>query len=108
MAQIDSKAKLWATLIWRRLLTGISRRSRYASMRGPAPRLPRVADIDAMTCWLDRACADPARALVIAAVRALAESGVVEWTVLESGDVRLRSASGALYLLGSDGITRLS
>jgi hypothetical protein len=50
---------------------------------------------------------DPDRALVMRMVRSLVESGVAEWTVLDSGDIRLGLASGEIFNLGQDCATRI-
>jgi hypothetical protein len=50
---------------------------------------------------------DPNRALVMRMVRSLAESGVAEWTVLDSGDIRLNLASGEILNRGQDCVTRI-
>ena len=50
----------------------------------------------------------PDRELVLRLLRGLVESGVAEWTVLESGDVRLSLASGAVFNLGQSGVTRIA
>ena len=51
---------------------------------------------------------DPDRDLVLRLLRGLVESGVAEWTVLESGDIRLSLASGAVFNLGQGGVTRIA
>ena len=51
---------------------------------------------------------DPDREFVLRLLRGLVESGVAEWTVLESGDIRLSLASGAIFNLGQGGITRIA
>jgi hypothetical protein len=50
---------------------------------------------------------DPDRAFVMQIVRSLVESGVAEWTTLESGDIRLTLASGETFHLSQDCITRV-
>jgi hypothetical protein len=51
---------------------------------------------------------DRDREFVLRLLRGLVESGVAEWTVLESGDIRLSLASGAIFNLGQDGVTRIA
>jgi hypothetical protein len=51
---------------------------------------------------------DPDREFVLRSLRGLVESGVAEWTVLESGDIRLSLASGVIFNLGQDGVTRIA
>ena len=48
------------------------------------------------------------RELVLRVLQNLAACGVAEWTVLESGDIRLRLASGAVFDLDRDGVTRIA
>lgn len=55
-----------------------------------------------------RPTADADRELVLRVLRHLVTCGVAEWTVLESGDIRLRLASGAVFNLGRNGVTRLA
>lgn len=50
---------------------------------------------------------DPDRAFVMQMVRSLVESGVAEWIALENGDIRLTLASGEIFHLGQDCITRI-
>ena len=50
---------------------------------------------------------DHDRDFVLRLLRGLVESGVAEWTVLESGDIRLSLASGAVFNLGQGGVTRI-
>jgi hypothetical protein len=57
--------------------------------------------------WLNEPDADPSCAVVMAAFRALADSGKVVWTLLESGEVRLSCDSGEVYRLTERGVTRL-
>lgn len=57
------------------------------------PELPRI---------------DPDREFILRLLRGLVESGVAEWTVLESGDIRLSLASGAIFNLGQGGVTRIA
>jgi hypothetical protein len=57
--------------------------------------------------WLGDRGGDPARAAVVAALRALADSGEALWTILESGDVRFSCESGAVYHLTENGVTRI-
>jgi hypothetical protein len=51
---------------------------------------------------------DPDRELVLRLLRGLVEHGVAEWAVLESGDIRLSLASGAIFNLGQGGVTRIA
>ena len=48
------------------------------------------------------------RALVLRLLHGLVDSGVAGWTVLESGDIRLSLASGAIFNLGQGGVTRIA
>lgn len=48
------------------------------------------------------------RELVLRMLRNLVACGVAEWAVLESGAVLLRLASGALFNLDRNGVTRLA
>jgi hypothetical protein len=57
--------------------------------------------------WLTTPSNDPARALVVDVLRALAENGEVEWTILESGDVCVTHSSGLVLHLRENGITRI-
>ena len=50
--------------------------------------------------------ADPAKALVMAAISELVSRGQAEWRTLRSGDVELRLASGEVFLLGGQSVTR--
>ena len=51
---------------------------------------------------------DADREFVLRLLQRLVACGVAEWTVLESGDIRLRLDSGAVFNLGRDGVTRLA
>jgi hypothetical protein len=57
--------------------------------------------------WLNEPGYDPARAVVIAAFRTLADSGMALWTILESGDVRLSCETGEVFHLTEYGVTRI-
>jgi hypothetical protein len=57
--------------------------------------------------WLHEPGDDPARTIVMAMLRALANNGHALWTILESGDVRLSCVSDAVYHLTEYGVTRL-
>lgn len=52
--------------------------------------------------------ADRDRVLVMRLFRGLVASGVAEWIVLESGQVRLKCASGAIFDLGPEFVTRIA
>lgn len=53
-----------------------------------------------------RRAADPAKALVMAAISELVSRGHAQWRILQSGDVELRLASGEVFLLGGQSVTR--
>lgn len=70
-----------------------------------SPLEKRSADIGAKP---ELSRIDPDREFVLRLLRGLVESGVAEWTVLESGDIRLSLASGAIFNLGQGGVTRIA
>jgi hypothetical protein len=72
---------------------------------GPTPTI--VLENWQPPAWLHESGDDPARAIVMAMLRALADSGHALWTTLESGDVRLSCASGVVYHLTESGVTRI-
>jgi hypothetical protein len=75
-----------------------------ASQRAPAVGKKRAGGRAKRT----RPTAVADRELVLRVLRHLVACGVAEWTVLESGDIRLRLASGAVFNLGRNGVTRLA
>jgi hypothetical protein len=75
------------------------------SSEHPSPLEKRSADIGAKS---DLPRIDPDREFVLRLLRGLVESGVAEWAVLESGDIRLSLASGAIFNLGQGGVTRIA
>jgi hypothetical protein len=50
--------------------------------------------------------ADRAKALVMAAISELVSRGHARWRTLQSGDVEVRLASGEVFLLGGQSVTR--
>ena len=48
------------------------------------------------------------KAVVIACVKQLVDGGKAAWRRLSNGDIELCLASGELFLLGEENITRLS
>ena len=56
----------------------------------------------------DTACSDSDKAVVIAYVKQLVDGGEAAWRRLSNGDIELCLASGELFLLGEENITRLS
>jgi hypothetical protein len=52
--------------------------------------------------------ADLAKALVLACIGKLVANGFAEWTVLETGDVRLTFNAGETFLLADTSIIRIS
>jgi hypothetical protein len=46
--------------------------------------------------------------VVIASVKQLVDGGEAAWRTLSNGDIELCLASGELFLLGEENITRLS
>ena len=56
----------------------------------------------------DTACSDSDKALVIACVKQLVDGGKASWRRLPNGDIELCLASGELFVLGKENITRLS
>jgi hypothetical protein len=52
--------------------------------------------------------ADLAKAFVLACIGKLVANGFAEWTVLETGDVRLTFKAGETFLLADTSIIRLS
>jgi len=52
--------------------------------------------------------ADLAKAFVLACIGKLIANGFAEWTVLETGDVRLTFKAGETFLLADTSIIRLS
>jgi hypothetical protein len=77
---------------------------------------PRAGDDVTDTCKPDRApsgvadtaCSDSDKALVIACVKQLVDGGKAAWRRLPNGNIELCLASGELFLLGEENITRLS
>jgi hypothetical protein len=57
--------------------------------------------------WLNEPGDDPARAVVMAAFRELADSGMALWSVLESGDVHLSCETGEVFHLTEYGVRRI-
>ena len=57
---------------------------------------------------VDTACLDADKALVIASVKQLVDARKASWRRLPNGDIELCLASGELFVLGEDNITRLS
>lgn len=57
--------------------------------------------------WLTAPNHDPARAVVVYALRALVASGEAAWTILESGDIQVTCVSGAVLQLRESGVTRI-
>jgi hypothetical protein len=58
---------------------------------------------EAHTAW-----SDSDKAVVIARVKQLVAAGKAAWRPLPNGDIELCLASGELFLLGEENITRLS
>jgi hypothetical protein len=56
----------------------------------------------------DTAFSDSDKALVIACVKQLVDGGKASWRRLPNGNIELCLASGELFVLGKDNITRLS
>jgi hypothetical protein len=56
----------------------------------------------------DTAWSDSDKAVVISYVKQLVDGGEAVWRRLSNGDVELCLASGELFLLGEENITRLS
>jgi hypothetical protein len=56
----------------------------------------------------DTAWSDSDKAVVIAYVKQLVDGGEAAWRRLSNGDIELCLASGELFLLGEENITRLS
>jgi hypothetical protein len=56
----------------------------------------------------DTAWSDSDKAVMIAYVKQLVDGGKAAWRRLSNGDIELCLASGGLYLLGEENITRLS
>ncbi len=57
----------------------------------------------------DKPCglsADPAKALVMSSIGELVTRGHAEWRTLRNGDVELRLATGEVFLLGDQSVTR--
>lgn len=52
--------------------------------------------------------ADPAKAAVMAHFGRLVGAGLAEWHLLGSGDVEVRLASGEVFHLGDDTVTRIA
>jgi hypothetical protein len=56
----------------------------------------------------DTTCSDSDKALVIACVKQVVDGGKASWRRLPDGNIELCLASGELFVLGEDNITRLS
>jgi hypothetical protein len=56
----------------------------------------------------ETACSDSDKAVVTACVMQLVDGGKAAWRRLPNGDIELCLASGELFLLGEENITRLS
>jgi hypothetical protein len=56
----------------------------------------------------DTACSDSDRAVVNACIKQLVDGGKAAWRRLPNGDIELCLASGELFLLSEENITRLS
>jgi hypothetical protein len=56
----------------------------------------------------DTACSDSDKVLVIACVKQLLDGGKASWRRLPNGNIELCLASGELFVLSKDNITRLS
>jgi hypothetical protein len=56
----------------------------------------------------ETACSDSDKAVVTACVKQLVGGGKAAWRRLPNGDIELCLASGELFLLGEENITRLS
>ena len=58
---------------------------------------------EAYTAW-----SDSDKAVVISYLKQLVDGGEAAWRTLSNGDIELCLASGELFLLGEENITRLS
>jgi hypothetical protein len=63
---------------------------------------------DTAPSGVNTACSDYDKALVIACVKQLVDGGKASWRRLRNGNIELCFASGELFVLGKDNITRLS
>ena len=78
---------------------------------GPSAGDDLAGNCDAETTPYDEtgiARSDSDKAVVIAYVKQLVDGGEAAWRRLSNGDIELCLASGELFLLGEENITRLS
>jgi hypothetical protein len=78
---------------------------------GPSAGDDLAGNCDAETAPYDEAGiarSDSDKAVVIAYVKQLVDGGKAAWRRLSNGDIELCLASGELFLLGEENITRLS
>ncbi|MEO5757367.1 MAG: hypothetical protein ABIQ51_10995 [Mesorhizobium sp.] len=52
--------------------------------------------------------ADAAKALVMTAIGQMVDDGAAEWSLAATGEIELRLATGEVFLLGDQEITRLA